>query len=210
MDTENSRYEPRAMGGSVKRSLAMAIPKAFGFEAATQQNTSEACPERRAAASSEAWRWPSPKPLALRLPLNKIRAKPAPSGVEGSGGFTRRRFGGFTLAEAMMATVVLGIAAAGVLLPFASGAKVRAEGLRRTLAANLASDLMEEIISTEFSQIIPMYGTYPEEDLSSTYAKFSRGASCAWDETQDFFILVTVWVKYNGREIAVINRLIAK
>lgn len=37
MDTENTRYEPRAMGGSVKQSLAMAIPKAFGFEAATRR-----------------------------------------------------------------------------------------------------------------------------------------------------------------------------
>ncbi len=41
---------------------------------------------------------------------------------------------GFTLAEAMMATVVLGIAAAGVLLPFASGAGVRAEGAHEHLA----------------------------------------------------------------------------
>ncbi len=60
---------------------------------------------------------------------------------------TRR---GFTLAEAMMATVVLSIAAAGVLLPFTSGAKVRAEGLRRTLAAKLAGDLMEQITCKPF------------------------------------------------------------
>ena len=57
---------------------------------------------------------------------------------------------GFTLAEAMMATVVLGIAAAGVLLPFTSGAALRAEGMRRTLAAKLAGDLMEEIINKPF------------------------------------------------------------
>jgi Tfp pilus assembly protein PilV len=57
---------------------------------------------------------------------------------------------GFTLAEAMMATVVLGIAAAGVLLPFTSGAAVRAEGMRRTLGAKLASDLMERIITRPF------------------------------------------------------------
>ncbi len=57
---------------------------------------------------------------------------------------------GFSLAEAMMATVVLGIAAAGVLLPFTSGARVRAEGLRRTLAAKLAGDLMEQIVSKPF------------------------------------------------------------
>ena len=56
----------------------------------------------------------------------------------------------FTLAEAMIATVVLGIAAAGVLLPFASGAAVRAEGMRRTLGSKLASDLMQEIITRPF------------------------------------------------------------
>ena len=41
---------------------------------------------------------------------------------------------GFTLAEAMIAVMVLGIAAASVLLPFVSGAAVRAEGINRTLA----------------------------------------------------------------------------
>ena len=61
---------------------------------------------------------------------------------------TSRR--GFTLAEAMMAVVVLGIAASSLLLPFMSGAAVRAEGINRTLAARLASDLMEEILRRPF------------------------------------------------------------
>jgi prepilin-type N-terminal cleavage/methylation domain-containing protein len=57
---------------------------------------------------------------------------------------------GFTLAEALMAAVVLGIAAAGVLLPFSSGAAARAEGMRRTLGAKLAGDLIEQIITKPF------------------------------------------------------------
>lgn len=57
---------------------------------------------------------------------------------------------GFTLVEAMLAVVVLAIAAAGVLLPFVSGAAVRAEGIRRTLAAGLAGDLMEQILRLPF------------------------------------------------------------
>ena len=61
---------------------------------------------------------------------------------------TSRR--GFTLAEAMMAVVVLGIAAASVLLPFVSGMSVRTEGINRTLAARLAGDLMEEILRLPF------------------------------------------------------------
>lgn len=50
----------------------------------------------------------------------------------------------------MIATALLGIAAAGVILPFSSGAAVQAEGTRRTLAAKLASDLLEQIIHKPF------------------------------------------------------------
>jgi hypothetical protein len=133
----------------------------------------------------------------------------------------RATSGGFTLAEAMMATVVLGIAAAGVLLPFTSGAKVRVEGMRMTLAAKLASDLIEQIVNTPFGQIITDYADYSEPQgqvkdsagvvfTDPIYANFSRGASCAWEPGQDYFILATVWVKYNGREIVSIKRLISK
>lgn len=130
---------------------------------------------------------------------------------------------GFSLAEAMMATVVLGIAAAGVLLPFVSGASVRAEGVHRTLAAKLAGDLMEQIVRT------PVIGTYTPElkgqikdatgavftDLN--YANFSRDAICQnvyvpqeSGTGQPRFILATVRVYYNDKEIAVISRLISK
>jgi prepilin-type N-terminal cleavage/methylation domain-containing protein len=133
---------------------------------------------------------------------------------------------GFSLAEAMMATVVLGIAAAGVLLPFTSGAAVRAEGMRMTLAARLAGDLMEEIINTPFEEILAGYDGYAEpqgqvKDVSGTaftdsnYAGFSRDVSCAYvrvpqeSETGELkFIRVTVRVYYSGKQIAIINRLI--
>ncbi|MHC4324032.1 MAG: type IV pilus modification PilV family protein [Planctomycetota bacterium] len=64
--------------------------------------------------------------------------------------YHRKSAWGFTLTEAMMAVVVLGIAAASVLLPFMSGAAVQAEGINRTLAARLASDLMEKILRLPF------------------------------------------------------------
>ena len=131
-----------------------------------------------------------------------------------------------------MAMVVLGIASAGVLLPFSSGARVRAEGVRRTLAAKLASDLMEEIISTEFDQIVTEYGTYAEpqghivsdfftraEFTDPMYANFSRDASCVnvdvpvsptrFSEDVEF-IRATVRVFYSGQQIASINRLISR
>jgi type II secretory pathway pseudopilin PulG len=128
---------------------------------------------------------------------------------------------GFTLAEAVIATVVLGIAAVGVLLPFTSGVSVRAEGERRTLGAKLASDLMEEIIKTPFDEIISTYGTYTEpqggvKDANDVvfsdpaYANFSRGVSYEYDAGQPYFIIVTVWVKYNGKEIVTLKRLISE
>lgn len=141
---------------------------------------------------------------------------------------SRRRQQGFTLAEAMIATVVLGIAAAGVLLPFTSGARVRAEGMRRTLAARLASDLIEVIIDTSFDQIVASYDGYSEPQgqitnvsgtlfTDSNYANFSRDVECEYvyvpqeNGTQaPKFIRVTVHVYYSGKPIAVINRLVSE
>ena len=65
-----------------------------------------------------------------------------------------------------MAVVVLGIAAASVLLPFVSGAAVRAEGINRTLAARLASDLLEQIIRLPFHD--PGGGASPGPESGET------------------------------------------
>jgi len=143
-------------------------------------------------------------------------------------GFTRHMLGGFTLAEAMMATVVLGIAAAGVLLPFTTGAKVRAEGMRRTLGAKLASDLMEQIVNAPFEDIVSNYDGYSEAQgqvkdatgtvfTGSNYTNFSRDVSCQYvympqesGAVAPKFIRVTVRVYYSGKEIANINRLVGE
>jgi len=137
---------------------------------------------------------------------------------------------GFTLAEAMIATVILGIAAAGILLPFTSGQVVRAEGVHRTLGAKLAADLMEKIVNTPFNQIVAGYNysepkgqvkdsagvSFVSTDLN--YANFSRDVSCSFpvyvpggsQTGQSIFILATVRVYYNGKQIVIINRLISK
>ncbi len=135
---------------------------------------------------------------------------------------------GFSLAEAIIAIVVLGIAAAGVLLPFTSGASIRVEGEHRTLGAKLASDLMEKIIKTPFDQIITSYGAYAELQgqlkdsngvlfTDSNYAMFSRDTTCEYvyvpqesAAAEAVFIRATVRVYYNGVEIAAVNRLISK
>ena len=136
---------------------------------------------------------------------------------------------GFTLAEAMIATVVLGIAAAGVLLPFTSGATARAEGMRGTLGAKLASDLMEEIVNTPFEQIVAGYNySEPQGQVKDAakmvftdpmYANFSRKVSCVNVDvpvspggfSKDVgFIHATVWVYYSDKEIAIIHRLVSE
>jgi len=134
---------------------------------------------------------------------------------------------GFTLAEAMIATVILGIAAAGILLPFTSGQVVRAEGVHRTLGAKLAADLMEKIVNTPFNQIVAGYNySEPKGQVKDSadavftdlnYANFSRDVSCSEvyvpqesGTGQAKFILAAVRVYYNGKQIAIINRLISK
>jgi prepilin-type N-terminal cleavage/methylation domain-containing protein len=137
---------------------------------------------------------------------------------------------GFTLAEAMIATVILGIAAAGILLPFTSGQVVRAEGVHRTLGAKLAADLMEKIVNTPFNQIVAGYNGYSElkghvkdsagvafisTDLN--YANFSRSVSCDSVYTvqqagtlPSVFIRVTVRVSYGGSELVSLTRLVSQ
>ena len=134
---------------------------------------------------------------------------------------------GFTLAEAMMAVVVLGIAAAGLLVPFSSGGQLRAEGMHRTLGARLASHLMEQIVQTPFDQIMN-YDGYTESEgqvkdaaggtfSDLHYAGYSREVSCRYvyvpqesGTTQPVFIRVTVRVDWSGDNIVEINRLVSR
>jgi hypothetical protein len=148
----------------------------------------------------------------------------------------------------MMAVAVLGIAAASVLLPFISGASLRAEGINRTLAARLASDLMEQILRLPFHDPndaasyslgpesgdfdnIDDYDGYEElqgqvKDVNgevfsdSSYTRFSRSVTCEYayvppqpeetDASKCEFIRVTVQVRFSGRPIATIVRLVSE
>ena len=140
---------------------------------------------------------------------------------------TRRA--GFTLVEATMALVLLGLAAAGVLLPFSNGASVQAEGLRMTLAAKLADDLLERIVATPPGQIVQTYN-YAEAQGQVTdasgnvftdpmYANFSRTVACydnvyvpqqSGPPLPSDFLLVSVQISYQGRQMATLSRLISK
>jgi type II secretory pathway pseudopilin PulG len=148
-----------------------------------------------------------------------------------SDGFKGHRFhtGGFTLPEATLAMMILGMAAAGVLLPFADGASVQAEGLHRSLAAGLANDLLERIINTPFDQVATVWHSYTEDrgqvkDASGTtftdpiYANYSRDVTCqkvyvtqeSGPPIPENFILATVRVYYRGEQIAAVDRLISQ
>ena len=141
--------------------------------------------------------------------------------------FNNKRKKGFSLTEAMIATVILGIAAVGVLLPFTTGASVQAEGMHRTLAARLASDLMENVVRTPFDQIVETFNRTEQQGhikdskdevyTDSNYDNFSRNVTCSYvNVSQESgagipkFILATIRVYYQDREIIVLNRLITK
>ena len=139
----------------------------------------------------------------------------------------RRIRTGFTLAEAMLAMVLLSMAAAGVLLPAVSGAAVQAEGLHRTLAAVLASNLIEQVVCSPFDDIVARYN-YGEAEghivdaseatlTDSMYANFSREVKCEYvrvpqqdDTVTPNFIRATVSVSYLGQKFVSVNRLISK
>jgi len=126
-----------------------------------------------------------------------------------------------------MATVVLGIAATGVLLPFTSGAAVRAEGMGRTLGVKLAGDLMEEIVNTPFDQIMATYDGYFEplgqvKDANgvvltgSNYANFGRDSSCCYayvpqesTAAMPKYIFIRVHAYYKNYPIVALTRLVS-
>ena len=129
---------------------------------------------------------------------------------------------GFTLLEATFAMVLLAIAAAGILLPFANAASVQAEGSRQTMAANLASELMEIILAADYADIISTYDGYSESagalpdaagvaHTGSAYSDFSRSVTCqsvAVGELEDILIAVTVTVFYNNQEMTSVTTLV--
>ncbi len=57
---------------------------------------------------------------------------------------------GFTLIEALLASVILAMVVGAVIMPFTAGAANTAQNVRSTLAVNLAQDLMEEILAKPF------------------------------------------------------------
>jgi prepilin-type N-terminal cleavage/methylation domain-containing protein len=129
---------------------------------------------------------------------------------------------GFTLIEATIAMVLLAMAAAGVLLPFANAASVQTEGARQTLAANLATEMMEKVLLTDPNGILLTYVDYTEDDgvmldtsgstlTDSIYTGFSRSVACQ-DATFNSVPLVkiSVSVLYEGNEMTRVTTLVGQ
>lgn len=122
--------------------------------------------------------------------------------------------------EATIAMVILAVAAAGILLPFANAASVQTEGARQTLAANLASELMEKVLLTDADSIIATYDSYVEADgamldtfgdplTDSIYDGFSRSVSSEAVVVKSVSLVqVTVSVAYQGNEITRLTTLV--
>lgn len=141
---------------------------------------------------------------------------------------TGKKLPGFSLAEALLAVAILGIATAGVLVPYTTGAALRAQGHRRTTASRLAGDLMEQILDTPFENVVEQFDSYTEpqgqiKDANGTvftdpaYDNFSREANCTYvyvpqetGNTQPVFIRAEVTVSYANQRLITINRLICK
>jgi prepilin-type N-terminal cleavage/methylation domain-containing protein len=134
----------------------------------------------------------------------------------------KRNNQGFTLLEATFAMVLLAIAAAGILLPFANAASVQAEASRQMMAAALASELLEKVQATDYALIVSMYDGYSEEDgallnaagqahTGSAYAGFRRSAACQPAMAGSVeLIAVTVTVFYGGAEMTRVTTLIGQ
>ena len=136
----------------------------------------------------------------------------------------------FTLAEAMIALVILSLATASLILPFASSAAVEQQGCKQTIASKLACDLIEQILAdpNNFSQIAADYDNYAEtqgqvKDANGIifsglmYADLSRNSDCNYvymPQQTNFgtpnFLKITVKVYQNGLKLSEVTRLKSK
>ena len=129
---------------------------------------------------------------------------------------------GFTMIEATIAMVILAIAAAGVLLPFANAASVQQEAARQVLASNLATELMEKVLLTDPNGLIATYNGYEETegamlDTSDNpltdviYDGFSRSVGCQAVAVKSVpLVEVTVSVAYYGNEMTCLKTLVSE
>lgn len=80
-----------------------------------------------------------------------------------------RRARGFTLLEALLSSIVLAVCVAAITAPFAAAARNEQVEARRTLAVNLAQEIMEEILALPFDDDLTDYVHHPGPEADESY-----------------------------------------
>ena len=131
---------------------------------------------------------------------------------------------GFTLAEAMIAMVILAVATSAVILPFSTAGALTQEGAKRTLAATLAADLLEEIqdafVTMDPFWFLVAYDNVPQPAGMVTdangqiftdpvYSKFARISTCSPANVggEDLW-WVTVEIRYDSLIVLQMSTLV--
>jgi len=122
---------------------------------------------------------------------------------------------GFTLIEAMIATVLIAIAILSLLVSNQAYTQVNAAGLDMSTAEFLIEEARERTVSLEFGNLAAFAGTYsPPEDINgdplTAFADFSQQVTVQNVSPSDFtvpqagsdFIRVTVTIQRNGEAIS--------
>lgn len=122
----------------------------------------------------------------------------------------RKQQSGMTLIEALMASALLAMAAAGILLPITAAAAAQTDAQRRVIATRFAADVIEWYIADpdlplSDKEVFPSDLNYPD-DLC--YAKLT--ALIEFNPVSDppTLSLVTVSVKDGDRPMVILKTLI--
>lgn len=125
------------------------------------------------------------------------------------------RTAGFTLAEAMIAMVILATATAAVILPFSAGAAVHTEGAKQTMAAHLAAELLERIKNDDSMYLGGveaqgmMFDANGQIYTDGAYGRFWRLWSCEYaDVGGQSLKWATACVYYDDNEVLRMSTLV--
>ena len=119
----------------------------------------------------------------------------------------RKRQSGFTLLEALMASGLLAMAAAGILLPLTAAAASQTDAQRRVVATRFAADVIERCIAGQQD----LDGTVSAVDLGYSESTYKHITAVITSEVvfEDELILLTVEAFDGDRSITTLKTLAA-
>lgn len=117
-----------------------------------------------------------------------------------------------TLIEALMASGLLAMAAAGILLPLTAAAAAQTDAQRRVIATRLAADVIEQHVALGYEAIRPADSNpaITEQTVESFRYVLTKELISLDDDDPDAgeLILLTVEVFGNARSITTLKTLI--